>query len=1109
MEQTSRHYHAFISYRHNDRDQKIAAALQKKLEKYKIQNPQTGKMEWLTVFRDRSELPTSADLGRDIQNALESSDYLVILCSREYQKSAWCMRELTYFKALHGGSNERILPILIDGEPDECFPPEICFREEPDGTDASRTLRIPVEPMAADVRGDTLNRQLKKLRSTECLRIAAPILGVPFDTLYQRKTREHIRNLVAVFAVILSLSVGFGIYNSAVNQKLTQQQQEILTSDAKNLTFTAQLLFQNNRRKDALQTLLGAFPTKEQPRPAVAEAEQTLHELMYTYREPGYYANAEYQGYDEIIRPVLSEDGRFLVAIDSSKSLVCYDFWAQEEIWRRPLDQSSYQLMVCPNLQLIAGNNAVLLTQPYDVQKISIATGSVEWTVEMPGTYKSDYQFTSDFNPILSPDGKHLAVCNGEESADPEGGTVFRVYFYDTQTGEKCIAATGITYVPGSQFPQNSAYQKFKLGPSGFSQDGRFFTLVVDHDPSEACDSDYAELAVIDLEKACFSGFYLAQAGTNTTRFGGSGNQYMDLFPLSDPSGASCGFLYRIKAVWEDRDPSSAWPTTFADHTLYSGTVFPEAKETPFQARYNSLYAFEAIYGDGVGVFPQGNDILFVDNTGAERVDLLTLSATSISFADRTCIRCFSEDDRVLLLFDNGALGEITSSTSICRPVQADKVTNQICRYATEPVNGFMAIIPEYSSQSAVVCSRLGDPTGTSVLSKAFETTISYAQTLPLSEGNAFLLTSGAQLSATTVDTQNLIIRTQCVNPISNTNMDFQGINTDKNLVLLGSYIWDLSANTIVDSSEFPWQTQNLDGLSFLALGDQILKPGYSSALNHASTLQWWHHGVPVEVPLEYQGDSIIDNRVFSMATYQEDAFLIGANDLLVAKMGFGELDPAKEIYALPGNGRYSGVLIFSLRDQVWRYVPSGATSYYPRDYFVPYCAFANSHQQLGILEQDGVLRVYDWDRDAYIAQCDLQISYSSVRYMAFVKNDQYVLICTDKRVLVVDLETGTTVFTETVSGNDSGFTVSDRLSYSAAEFGNHLSVALDNPLAEGLCINTETWQVEYRIPGLRYMDEFAVITATPDEKQLILYPRWSTEDLIAAAAQELSKTAK
>ena len=71
-------YLAFISYKHQARDQRISGLLRRGLESYAIPRG-TRISKNRKVFRDTDELPTSSDLGKDIEDALAGSGWLITL----------------------------------------------------------------------------------------------------------------------------------------------------------------------------------------------------------------------------------------------------------------------------------------------------------------------------------------------------------------------------------------------------------------------------------------------------------------------------------------------------------------------------------------------------------------------------------------------------------------------------------------------------------------------------------------------------------------------------------------------------------------------------------------------------------------------------------------------------------------------------------------------------------------------------------------------------------------------------------------------------------------------------------------------------------------------
>ena len=178
-------YDAFISYRHMPLDMEIAKKLHKGLETFHVpaavQNS-TGKKKIERVFRDQEELPIGSNLTEEISAALAESEYLIVVCSHYTPESIWVQREIETFISMHDRSH--VLAILIEGEPDESFPKQLLIDDEGNT----------VEPLAADVRGETKQERNKKF-NTELLRLAAPILGCTYDDLKQRHRERMIRRL--------------------------------------------------------------------------------------------------------------------------------------------------------------------------------------------------------------------------------------------------------------------------------------------------------------------------------------------------------------------------------------------------------------------------------------------------------------------------------------------------------------------------------------------------------------------------------------------------------------------------------------------------------------------------------------------------------------------------------------------------------------------------------------------------------------------------------------------------------------------------------------------------------------------------------------------------
>ena len=122
-------YWAFISYSHRDDQVKWpwqrrwGSWLHRSLESFRIPANLVGKESPLgkipprlvPVFRDRDELPSSANLQDSVREALEQSRTLIVICSPDSARSQWVNEEVLTFKRLN--RSNRILALIIRGEP--------------------------------------------------------------------------------------------------------------------------------------------------------------------------------------------------------------------------------------------------------------------------------------------------------------------------------------------------------------------------------------------------------------------------------------------------------------------------------------------------------------------------------------------------------------------------------------------------------------------------------------------------------------------------------------------------------------------------------------------------------------------------------------------------------------------------------------------------------------------------------------------------------------------------------------------------------------------------------------------------------------------------------
>ena len=169
-------YFAFISYQR--KDEQWAEWLLHQLEHYHLpsnvitKHPELPK-ELRPLFLDKNEL-AGGILPKEIRAALESSRFLIVICSPNSANSEWVNKEVMTFIEL--GRTEKIIPFIIDGTPydkkNECFTPALQMLKK---NKQQELLGINIAEMGREVAS---------------IKVVARMLGLKFDTLWQRYERE-------------------------------------------------------------------------------------------------------------------------------------------------------------------------------------------------------------------------------------------------------------------------------------------------------------------------------------------------------------------------------------------------------------------------------------------------------------------------------------------------------------------------------------------------------------------------------------------------------------------------------------------------------------------------------------------------------------------------------------------------------------------------------------------------------------------------------------------------------------------------------------------------------------------------------------------------------
>lgn len=231
---------AFISYKRED--EAWAKWLQKKLQYYKLpveickKHPNLEFSECPRhVFKDTTDL-SGGVLAKAIKAGLDSSKFLIVICSPRAAKSEWVCKEVQEF--IDSGREEYIIPFIIEGEPhaknkeNECFPSTL------------KSLAGERELLGININ--------ESGRDAAAVKVAAQMFGLSFDSLWQRFKREEKkrkRNIITAFILAIIVLLSIIAYGAWMNHRISSERDR--TNIANKQLFSANQRI--NKQKDELQ----------------------------------------------------------------------------------------------------------------------------------------------------------------------------------------------------------------------------------------------------------------------------------------------------------------------------------------------------------------------------------------------------------------------------------------------------------------------------------------------------------------------------------------------------------------------------------------------------------------------------------------------------------------------------------------------------------------------------------------------------------------------------------------------------------------------------------------------------------------------------------------
>lgn len=257
------------------------------------------------VFKDTSEL-ASGVLADEICEALESSKYLIVICSPQATHSKWVDKEVQTF--IDMGRSDKIIPFVIGGKPfsekpeDECFP--------------SALLNLPKEQELLGVNINEMGRDAAAVKVVACM------FELKFDALWQRFERERRkrRNWIIVAAIIAFLcvsGVAFSMYLQ--NIQIQKANREMKENQIRFISERAMMLTDEGDSYTARLLALSLLPENVERQAYLPEAESAL-------RHSSTHNSAVLKGHTNAVNDVkYSSNGKQLLSCSSDGTIKLWD----------------------------------------------------------------------------------------------------------------------------------------------------------------------------------------------------------------------------------------------------------------------------------------------------------------------------------------------------------------------------------------------------------------------------------------------------------------------------------------------------------------------------------------------------------------------------------------------------------------------------------------------------------------------------------------------------------------------------------------------------------------------------------------------------------------
>lgn len=996
-----RKFKAFISYRHCPLDMAVAEETQKLIERYQIPRE----------FREKG----SKRLGlvfRDVSELPLSSnlteDIYTALDHSEFllvvctpeTPKSLWVRQEIDYFIKTHG-RERVLAILAAGTPEESLPEALTHVYGADGSLISR-----IEPLCANLVGKDQKTVLKNLKQ-EFIRLVAAMLRVPYDDLYQRRKRylrrlavAGIGSVTAVLLLIMGLLISWNLDVMKKNEEIARNYRMALEKESQALSLLSEQYLTSGDRKAALQSAMQAL---EGDHPYLAAAEGALAKALNPYGNGMLSYHIWLELPTSITQLDLLEDGSRLVSADTNDCIRCYDTASGKLLWQWQCDStlSSYG----DQQVRIVCDGRYLLVNSFDfLYLLSMEDGSLVQSKSV--RYQGRFTETSA-NVGISTSGEIVTLFY-----EPENTHSYEVY--DTRT----------------------------------------FALLDSFSFSEDTDCFFEHFAAEDgLEALQISAAY-SNAGNRLTIAASDGSNWTleDFKPRPVDMDLDGLDIHRLK-------DGSLVLVCYLEDTHYSldperramsvHKLSPQGEEVHRQRFVRDVYLRHQFVGDYLAIFTDEFNSTLEFNTFRSVMRLMDMTddfrETQVDFGEAGVHDCYIRED--------GQLVTVMTDGSLRTPLKEVNgiVYTDLPDY-DQPIRDAVAA----SKGTELVCLIPEDATNRVVMLRSARN----HSTAPLDDrGEVIRFPSGQRFLTIQYDDETYekpplvtVYDSRTLERLDSFTLepevgytDIYGFSADETKLFFGGnngYAIDLQTHRVTQMRSM----EDTPGVSYhqpqstQIPGQPVVLVVYGGT-DTPNEMYWYLNMEPMgsyRFPCE-EGTSVYMDWI---------NWNIGGNGLIVCS-AFADREP----------GMPMETFVYSTGDQSLHRVANASA-----EEGIGTIGVGDVTKVVAFADTDGVIRLYDFDRDAIVNTIPLPVSPSEVSALQFVGQDQYLLVY--KR-------NGSVTFLAAADGTVLGeLLLDDPVNAHSAlimedTVNRQLYICTGSGSTSGYRIDMQTWTVVAKIPGL------------------------------------------